>query len=153
MLLQAVGGGLASAAGSESDGDIMPGTNTIIVGVVFQLVANVVSAGLFCARAGHDIQKVQRHPQRRWIVALAGEGTSGDGDEAYVHFGWRNYHVDVGLDPERDLSIYRTDPRVERLPRDYGTVFHWARWRIVGDCSRGLCGSEPALVAAAQGAV
>ncbi|KAL8868941.1 MAG: hypothetical protein Q9174_004649 [Haloplaca sp. 1 TL-2023] len=47
LLLQAIGGGLASAAGSEPDGDLAPGTNTMIAGVVWQLVANVVFAGLF----------------------------------------------------------------------------------------------------------
>ncbi|KAL8738233.1 MAG: hypothetical protein Q9181_000959 [Wetmoreana brouardii] len=47
LLLQAVGGGMASAAGSEPDGNLAPGTNTMIAGIVWQLVSNLVFAGLF----------------------------------------------------------------------------------------------------------
>ncbi|KAL8703896.1 MAG: hypothetical protein Q9201_002947 [Fulgogasparrea decipioides] len=47
LLLQAIGGGMASAAGSEPDGNLAPGTNTMIAGIVWQLVSNVVFAGLF----------------------------------------------------------------------------------------------------------
>ncbi|KAL8684027.1 MAG: hypothetical protein Q9186_000057 [Xanthomendoza sp. 1 TL-2023] len=46
LLLQAVGGGLASAAGEKPNGDLKPGTNTMIVGIIFQLAANLVFAGL-----------------------------------------------------------------------------------------------------------
>lgn len=40
---------MASAAGSEPDGDVTPGTNIMIAGIVFQLVANVVFASLFAS--------------------------------------------------------------------------------------------------------
>ncbi|KAL9027245.1 MAG: hypothetical protein Q9196_004209 [Gyalolechia fulgens] len=46
LLVQAVGGGMASAAGSEPDGNVQPGTDTMIAGIVFQLAANVVFAAL-----------------------------------------------------------------------------------------------------------
>ncbi|KAL8779778.1 MAG: hypothetical protein Q9203_001191 [Teloschistes exilis] len=47
LTLQAIGGGLASAAGDKPDGNIKPGTDVMIVGIVFQLAANVVFAGFF----------------------------------------------------------------------------------------------------------
>ncbi|KAL9607092.1 MAG: hypothetical protein Q9167_007960, partial [Letrouitia subvulpina] len=50
LLLQAIGGGLASSASGEEGGDLRPGTDTMVVGIVFQLVSNVVFACLF-ARA------------------------------------------------------------------------------------------------------
>lgn len=49
LLLQAIGGGMASAAGSEPDRNIKPGTNTMIAGIVWQLVSNLVFAGLFAS--------------------------------------------------------------------------------------------------------
>ncbi|KAI4164276.1 MAG: hypothetical protein LQ342_002241 [Letrouitia transgressa] len=57
LLLQAIGGGLASSASSEEGGDLRPGTDTMVVGIVFQLVSNVVFAGLF-ARALAKTYKV-----------------------------------------------------------------------------------------------
>ncbi|KAI4187883.1 MAG: hypothetical protein L6R41_002503 [Letrouitia leprolyta] len=57
LLLQAVGGGMASAAGSEPDGDVKPGTNTMIAGIVFQLVANVVFASFFASVIAKTYQK------------------------------------------------------------------------------------------------
>ncbi|KAL9586083.1 MAG: hypothetical protein Q9212_001121, partial [Teloschistes hypoglaucus] len=47
LTLQAIGGGLASAAGDKPNGNIKLGTDIMIVGIVFQLAANVVFAGFF----------------------------------------------------------------------------------------------------------
>ncbi|KAL8717124.1 MAG: hypothetical protein Q9225_005606 [Loekoesia sp. 1 TL-2023] len=49
LLLQAIGGGMASAAGSEPDGNVKPGTDTMIAGIVFQLISNLVFACLFAS--------------------------------------------------------------------------------------------------------
>lgn len=49
LLLQAIGGGMASAAGSEPNGNVKPGTDTMIAGIVFQLVSNFVFACLFAS--------------------------------------------------------------------------------------------------------
>ncbi|KAL8695248.1 MAG: hypothetical protein Q9218_000286 [Villophora microphyllina] len=68
LTLQAIGGGLASAAGSKPDGNIKPGTNTMIVGIVFQLAANIVFACLFARvvyktyRQGKGILNVDNLP-------------------------------------------------------------------------------------------
>ncbi|KAL9603706.1 MAG: hypothetical protein Q9219_001025 [cf. Caloplaca sp. 3 TL-2023] len=68
LLLQAVGGGMASAAGSEPDGNVKPGTDTMIAGIVFQLVSNVVFAGLLSSvlakthRTGKGILNVDDLP-------------------------------------------------------------------------------------------
>ncbi|KAL8735525.1 MAG: hypothetical protein Q9166_000693 [cf. Caloplaca sp. 2 TL-2023] len=57
LLLQAIGGGLASAASDKPDGDIKIGTNTMIVGIVFQLAANLVFAGLFASVVAKTYKK------------------------------------------------------------------------------------------------
>ncbi|KAL8745039.1 MAG: hypothetical protein Q9190_002787 [Brigantiaea leucoxantha] len=50
LLLQAIGGGIASAADDDQPDELETGTNIMIVGIVFQLASNVVFAGFF-ARA------------------------------------------------------------------------------------------------------
>ncbi|KAL8854015.1 MAG: hypothetical protein Q9221_001138 [Calogaya cf. arnoldii] len=55
LLLQAIGGGLASAA--ETDADLKVGTNTMIVGIVFQLAANLVFAGFFASVVAKTYKK------------------------------------------------------------------------------------------------
>ncbi|KAI4244912.1 MAG: hypothetical protein L6R40_002818 [Gallowayella cf. fulva] len=57
LLLQAVGGGMASAASDKVGGDVRPGTNTMIVGIIFQLAANVVFAGLFASVVAKTYKK------------------------------------------------------------------------------------------------
>ncbi|KAL8818583.1 MAG: hypothetical protein Q9223_002808 [Gallowayella weberi] len=57
LLLQAVGGGMASAAGEEPNGDLKPGTNTMIAGIIFQLVANLVFSGLAASVVVKTYQK------------------------------------------------------------------------------------------------
>ncbi|KAI4175860.1 MAG: hypothetical protein LQ343_001474 [Gyalolechia ehrenbergii] len=57
LLVQAVGGGMASAAGSEPDGNVKPGTDTMIAGIVFQLAANLVFASLFASVIAKTYQK------------------------------------------------------------------------------------------------
>ncbi|KAL8930365.1 MAG: hypothetical protein Q9172_000074 [Xanthocarpia lactea] len=47
LLLQAIGGGIASAAADESDGDLEIGTNIMIAGIIFQLAANLIFTGFF----------------------------------------------------------------------------------------------------------
>jgi hypothetical protein len=50
LLLQAIGGGLASAAlGAEPEKDASPGNNTMLTGIVFQLAATVVFTVLFAS--------------------------------------------------------------------------------------------------------
>ncbi|KAL9000883.1 MAG: hypothetical protein Q9169_000638 [Polycauliona sp. 2 TL-2023] len=55
LLLQAIGGGLASAA--ETDANLKVGTDVMIVGIVFQLVANLVFAGLFATAVAKTYKK------------------------------------------------------------------------------------------------
>ena len=57
LLLQAIGGGLASAAGSEPNGNVKPGTDIMIAGIVFQLVSNVVFSCFFASVLFKTYQK------------------------------------------------------------------------------------------------
>lgn len=60
LVVQAVGGGMASSAASEVDGDTAPGTNTMVAGIVFQMAA--ITAFAFC---GIDFLVRCRRPQLR----------------------------------------------------------------------------------------
>ncbi|QMW34624.1 hypothetical protein G4B84_010090 [Aspergillus flavus NRRL3357] len=60
LVVQAVGGGMASSAASEVDGDTAPGTNTMVAGIVFQMAA--ITAFAFC---GIDFLFRCRRPQLR----------------------------------------------------------------------------------------
>ena len=46
LVIQAVGGGLASQASSEVNGDTKPGTDTMVAGIVFQLASITIFAYL-----------------------------------------------------------------------------------------------------------
>ncbi|KAL8804716.1 MAG: hypothetical protein Q9182_002408 [Xanthomendoza sp. 2 TL-2023] len=56
LVVQAAGGGIASAAGDELNADLQRGTNTMIAGIIFQLAANLV----FTALAASVVAKTHR---------------------------------------------------------------------------------------------
>ncbi|KAL8642821.1 MAG: hypothetical protein Q9228_000517 [Teloschistes exilis] len=47
LVIQAIGGGLASSASSEVNGDTKPGTDTMVAGIVFQLASITVFVYFF----------------------------------------------------------------------------------------------------------
>ena len=48
LVIQAIGGGMASQATQRPDGDTAPGTHTMVAGIVFQLFTMTVFAALVC---------------------------------------------------------------------------------------------------------
>lgn len=65
LIVQAVGGGMASAAANKPHGDTAPGTHIMVAGIVFQLFS--VTVFVVCAA-----DFVRRTMRRRLLVRLAG---------------------------------------------------------------------------------
>ncbi|KAI2792759.1 hypothetical protein POX_b02802 [Penicillium oxalicum] len=65
LLLQAIGGGMASAEADKVDGDTKPGTNIMVAGIVFQLFA--ITVFVLCAA-----DFVRRTLRRRLLQSLKG---------------------------------------------------------------------------------
>ncbi|KAI4233777.1 MAG: hypothetical protein LQ349_004210 [Xanthoria aureola] len=58
LVIQAIGGGLASSASSEVNGDTKPGTDTMVAGIIFQLFSITVFVyffGVFLKRVRNQV--------------------------------------------------------------------------------------------------
>jgi len=57
LVIQAVGGALASIASGQTNGNTKPGTNIMVAGIVFQLVSMTLFVGFLADFAGRAIGK------------------------------------------------------------------------------------------------
>ncbi|KAJ5261084.1 RTA1 like protein-domain-containing protein [Penicillium angulare] len=71
LLVQAVGGGMASVAVSETNGDTKPGTNIMVTGIIFQMLSITV----FVACAADFLRRMVRQnllhlltKEMRWLL-------------------------------------------------------------------------------------
>jgi hypothetical protein len=73
LIVQAVGGSIASAATNKIGGDTRPGTNIMVAGIVFQLVSMTIFVGLlidFMIRCHSYLADSLTGAQRRVIAAM-----------------------------------------------------------------------------------
>ncbi|KAN0070076.1 RTA1 domain containing protein [Elaphomyces granulatus] len=70
LVIQAIGGGLASIASNQADGDTKPGTNIMVAGIIIQLVAITVFAFLALDFLRRTIRQGTLRTMKRTMVPL-----------------------------------------------------------------------------------
>ncbi|OXV06816.1 hypothetical protein Egran_05417 [Elaphomyces granulatus] len=70
LVIQAIGGGLASNASNQADGDTKPGANIIVAGIIIQLVSTTVFAFLALDFLRRTIRQGTLRTMKRTMVPL-----------------------------------------------------------------------------------